>query len=63
MSKKDNTKELRKALYDYVDKWFDDMRINCVDSVGQCERVILNAQEFIEGMFEIMRDDNYEDEI
>lgn len=39
------------------------MRINCVDSVGQCERVILNAQEFIEGMFEIMRDDNYEDEV
>ncbi len=59
MAKKDNTEELRQVLYNYVDKWFDDMQIGCVESIGQCDRVILNAQEFIENIFEIIRDDNY----
>lgn len=61
--KKKNTEKLRKELYNYIDKWFDEMHISCSDTIGQCDRVAENAQEFIEGIFNILRDETNEDDI
>lgn len=51
---KDPTPEDMKRLWDHCRQFFADQRISCPEAIAQCDRVIVNAYEFIDGIGEII---------
>ena len=61
MSKNQSSKT---ALWKFCQAFIAEQEISCADAVSQCDRVIENAYEFIEGVCEIVgyHDDGDDDE-
>jgi len=54
MSKRKITLEMKNKLWSVVDDFIKEQEIYCVESIYQCDNVILNATEFIEACVEIV---------
>lgn len=53
MTDKPTQKQL-KELWSHVKGFIDEQEISCVEAIGQCDRVILNAYDFIEGCCDVV---------
>jgi hypothetical protein len=49
------TDKVKRELFERVEKFMIDNRVTCEETIHQCDRVIENAYEFMEDLFNIIK--------